>query len=104
MLILIIAGANSLLRQQVASVDDGDSAVGLTGAQMVENFRYWWVFPDFGQQKRQQKRESLVVVMGSEIECVLIWLKFTVGVGVIKPGISFVWCYKEDQIVLLTAV
>lgn len=27
MLILIIAGANSLLRQQVASVDDGDSAV-----------------------------------------------------------------------------
>lgn len=27
MLILIIAGANSLLQQQVASVDDGDSAV-----------------------------------------------------------------------------
>lgn len=27
MLILIIAGANSLLWQQVASVDDGDSAV-----------------------------------------------------------------------------
>lgn len=27
MLILIIAGANSLLRQQVVSVDDADSAV-----------------------------------------------------------------------------
>ena len=48
MLILITAGANSLLWQQVASVEDADIAVT---AQMVENFRYSRVLPDSSQQK-----------------------------------------------------
>lgn len=48
------------------------------------------VLVGFSWLEPAETKKSLVVVMGSIIECVLIWLKFTVGVGVIKPGISFV--------------